>query len=58
MSLIAQLRSGEEPEDVGAGILEVLGDRGELLGQGVDDSVERGLPRWRRAGHRSSAASS
>ncbi len=34
-----------EGEDVGAGGLEVLCDRGELLGQGVDDPVELGVHR-------------
>lgn len=30
-----------EREDVGAGGVEVLGDGGELLAQGLDDAVER-----------------
>ena len=34
-----------EGEDVGAGVLEVLGDGGELLGQGVEDPVELGVHR-------------
>ena len=34
-----------EGEDVGAGGLEVVGDGGELLGQGVDDPVELGVHR-------------
>jgi hypothetical protein len=51
------LGEGGEGEDVGAGFLEVLGDRGKLLGQRVDDAVElvRAPPR-RRAGRRWSAA--
>ena len=32
-----------EGEDVGPGFHEVLGHRGELVGQGVDDAVELGL---------------
>ena len=32
-----------ERQDVGAGVLEVLGDGGELLVQGVDDPVELGV---------------
>ena len=39
------LGEGREREDVGAGFLEVLGDWGELLGQGVDDPVELGVHR-------------
>ena len=34
-----------EGEDVGAGVLEVVGHGGELLGQGVDDPVELGVHR-------------
>ena len=34
-------KSGED-EQVRAGVLEVLGDCGELFGQGVDDPVELG----------------
>ena len=32
-----------EGEDVGAGLLEVLGDGGEFAGEGVDDTVELGV---------------
>ena len=34
-----------EGEHVGAGVLEVLGDGGELVGQGVEDPVELGVDR-------------
>ena len=37
------LREGGEGEDVRADFLEVLGDRRELLVQGIDDSVELGV---------------
>ena len=39
------LGEGGEGEQVRAGGLEVLSDRGELLGQGVDDPVELGVHR-------------
>jgi hypothetical protein len=37
------LRKAGEREHVGAGGVEVLGDLGELLGQGVEDLVELGV---------------
>ena len=37
------LREAGEREDVRAGGVEVLGDRGQLLGEGVDEPVELGV---------------
>ncbi len=39
------LGEGGEREDVGAGVVEVLGDGGQLAGEGVDDAVELGVHR-------------
>ncbi len=36
---------GGEGQDVGSGRLEVLGDAGQLFGEGVDDAVELGVHR-------------
>ena len=39
------LGEGRGREQIGAGGLHVVSDRGELVGQGVEDLVEMGLDR-------------
>ena len=52
------LGEGGEREDVGAGVVEVVGDGGQLVGQGVEDPVELGVHRRRRrAGRRRECSS-
>lgn len=41
----SSLRVGGEREDAGAGLVEMRCDGGQLVGEGVDDPVERGVHR-------------